>query len=376
MRVNSQQFNYVLKQCIRYDRPLYIAGAPGIGKSERIRDFAKRTASLNNMAFIEWNRLTPKEKQALLMMPDERIAQHYILVDIRLSTKEIVDINGMPSLVKEYVRWVVPDVFYLLSKPISGILFFDELPNAATAIMNAAYNMIHDRSVGDLTFSSGIRIISAGNRAEDGAAVTERPAPLKNRFKNVELMPPSPKEWAPWASQNNVHHHVISFVQYSPKALFTPVMDVEEGIDSFPTPRSVAVAGQDLLAEETLGTMTPEQTTLTIAPSVGENWAIEYQAYINNAASVNVEKILDDPRLFKDLTAAQRFFATGAIAEYYKTNKHTNKVISLMSSIDADEAISMFLMVNRSDDQFIKAVNKHTSGQKLLLQVAPYIMGG
>ena len=27
------------------------------------------------------------------------------------------------------------------------------------------YNMIHDRSVGDLTFSSGIRIISAGNRA-------------------------------------------------------------------------------------------------------------------------------------------------------------------------------------------------------------------
>lgn len=97
-------------------RPTFIWGPPGIGKSDLVRQVAD--------------------------------LRKVLLRDLRVILLDAVDLRGLPHLADGQTRWAIPD---FLPRDGEGILFLDEL-NAAPALVQAAcYQLVLDRKLGDYT---------------------------------------------------------------------------------------------------------------------------------------------------------------------------------------------------------------------------------
>ena len=104
--------------------PLCLWGSPGIGKSSIVHQYAKNTNA--------------------------------VMVDVRLSQFDPVDLRGLPSPSGDTTRWLAPAVFPFVGNPNFPtdrpiILFLDELAQASPAVQAAAFQLVLDRRVGEHT---------------------------------------------------------------------------------------------------------------------------------------------------------------------------------------------------------------------------------
>ena len=123
-----------IRKCIKIQRPVFMWGPPGIGKSDIVKQIAD-----------EFNRP---------------------VIDVRLSLWEPTDIKGIPYYNSQAntMSWAPPSE--LPTDPDSNaILFLDELNSAAPATQAAAYQLILNRRVGTYILPKGVSIVAAGNRA-------------------------------------------------------------------------------------------------------------------------------------------------------------------------------------------------------------------
>lgn len=183
-------------------------GAPGIGKSDLVRELAEET----NREFV----------------------------DIRLSTIDPVDLRGLPHLDKEtqLTRWLPPDFLPSSTAP-PGILFLDEINAASPMIQASAYQLILDRKLGTYVVPPDWLVIAAGNRLADRSVAFRLPTALANRFSHFEIIV-SPEEWYAWAWKEEIDPYIISFLRYHPNLLIQ--FDPDSNRIAFPTPRSWAFA--------------------------------------------------------------------------------------------------------------------------------------
>ena len=156
--------SFVSHIAIRMNEPVMVWGPPGCGKSEGIQ----QSAAENNA----------------------------MLVDIRLSQYDSVDLRGNPVANHERERtvWYAPETLPFVGNakfPDDQIilLFFDELNSATPAVAAVAYQLINDRRVGEHKLKSNVRIVAAGNRDGDKGVTNRMPLPLANRFTHVEVAP-------------------------------------------------------------------------------------------------------------------------------------------------------------------------------------------
>ena len=186
------------------------------------------------------------------------------LIDLRLSLLNPVDLRGLPTVDKEkkIAEWLIPN---FLPRSGKGVLFLDEMNLAPASVMAAAYQLILDRKLGEYHLPDGWKIIAAGNRAEDQAAVTKFPAPLANRFIHIEL-DSDVDEWVKWAFSAGIAEQVIAFIKKMPQHLFKMP---KAGETRFPTPRSWEYASK------------LHQAGLGIESSVGDGTASEFNAFLN-----------------------------------------------------------------------------------------------
>lgn len=222
-RVSSDKLKIMIRNRVKaiineepgaeYLRPLFVWGAPGIGKSSIIKSVAKE-----------------------LGVP---------LIDIRLSQREPVDIRGLPvpdnenKCVKWYVTGDLPR-----GEDTKGIILFDELSAASRDLQVAAYQLILDRCLGDdYKVPKKWAIIAAGNRTQDRAVSTTISSALANRFIHVE-MESCVEDWIPWAQAENIHPSVIGFVQW--RSEFLHKMEKETLDRGWPSPRSWEAVSQSL----------------------------------------------------------------------------------------------------------------------------------
>lgn len=185
--------------------PILIHGAPGLGKSTMVRDIAKELG-------IDFR-------------------------DVRLTEIQSVDIRGLPSVdcEKGVMKWNPPD-FWPRDENSKGILFFDEITSCARDCQVAAYEIIHDRKIGDFYhLPTGWYIVAAGNRVEDRAVATTMSSALANRFMHVELAEDL-DGWVSWAQRHDINPSVIGFLNFRPGLLFR--MDNENVQMGWPSPRS------------------------------------------------------------------------------------------------------------------------------------------
>jgi ATPase family associated with various cellular activities (AAA) len=230
-----------IRKCIKIKRPVFIWGAPGIGKSDIVKQLG-----------------------------DE---QNRPVIDVRLSLWEPTDIKGIPyyNSTLNTMCWAPPSE--LPTDPDSNaILFLDELNSAAPATQAAAYQLILNRRVGTYVLPKGVAIVAAGNRETDKGVTYRMPAPLANRFLHLELKT-NFEDWLFWATANNVHEQVVGYISFAKQDLYN--FDPKSPSRSFATPRSWSFVS-DLLMDEDL-----DENTLTdlVSGAIGEGLAVKFMAH-------------------------------------------------------------------------------------------------
>jgi hypothetical protein len=230
-----------IRKCFKINRPLFLWGPPGIGKSDIIHQIGAE--------------------------------QDREVIDVRLSLWEPTDIKGIPfyNPNSNAMEWAPP--IELPSDPKStAILFLDELNSAAPATQAAAYQLVLNRRIGTYRLPVGVSIVAAGNRETDKGVTYRMPAPLANRFLHLELKH-NFNDWQEWAIANKVHEQVIGYIGYQKGDLYD--FDPRSSSRSFATPRSWSFVS-DLLDDNDLS-----ETTLTdlVSGAIGEGLAIKFMAH-------------------------------------------------------------------------------------------------
>ena len=225
-------------------RPLFIWGAPGIGKSDIVGQVASE------------------------------IDAH--MIDIRLSLWDPTDIKGIPyySSNDNTMQWAPPQELptqEFAKKHKFIVLFLDEMNSAAPAVQAAAYQLILNRKVGTYVLPDNVLIVAAGNRDADKGVTYRMPAPLANRFVHLELKVDF-DDWFQWAVNNDIHQDVVGYLTFSKKDLYD--FDPKSPSRSFATPRSWSFVSELLEDDD-------DETTTTdlVSGSVGEGLAVKFMAH-------------------------------------------------------------------------------------------------
>ena len=286
--VTPNEAKSALKHCISMQRPVMMWGAPGIGKSDIVKQIGEE--------------------------------QERDVIDIRLPLWEPTDIKGIPyyNSKENTMTWAPPSE--LPSDPKStAIVFLDELNSAAPAVQAAAYQLILNRRVGTYKLPEGVAIVAAGNRETDKGVTYRMPSPLANRFVHLELRVDY-EDWMQWATIHHVHPDVVGYCTFAKQDLYD--FDPKSASRAFATPRSWSFVSQ-LLSDDL-----PESTlTDLVAGAVGEGLAVKFMNHRKVAAKLpNPSDILSGK--VKDLKTKEisAMYSLTVSLCYELQQAHLNKV--------------------------------------------------
>lgn len=177
-------------------RPVFIWGAPGIGKSALVQQFAE-SVGLDCVSLLG-SQLAPE------------------------------DLIGVPQIEGGVSRFCPPS---MIARREPYCLFLDELNACSQEVQKAFYSLIHERRIGEYHLPAGSIVIGAGNRAQDSAIVRPMSSALINRMVHVQLRV-SASEWLAWAQAEGLHPLVIEYLQQRPDHLWSPPPKHEEPFSS------------------------------------------------------------------------------------------------------------------------------------------------
>jgi MoxR-like ATPase len=233
-------------------RTLFIWGPPGIGKSSVVRQAAG--------------------------------ALGLRLVDLRATLLDPVDLRGLPAVSKGRTVWCPPD---FLPTAGDGVLFLDELAQAAPAVQVALLQLTLDRRLGEYELPAGWTVVAASNRAEDRAGTHRLVSPLLNRFVHLDLEVDA-EDWQAWAAAAGMRPEVRAFIRFRPALLFQ--FDAAANPRAFATPRSWAFVSDVMAA-------TPDRLLQRVAAGcVGDGPAAEFVGFLRLYGSLpDADAVLADP---------------------------------------------------------------------------------
>jgi len=243
--VNSVQARKSLLKAFKVQRPLFLWGPPGIGKSELVEGITRELDGL--------------------------------MIDLRLGQMEPTDIRGIPYYNKDkgVMDWAppveLPDEATASQYPIV-VLFLDELNSAPPSVQSAAYQLILNRRIGKYHLPKNVVMVAAGNRESDKGVTYRMPTPLANRFLHQEMKVDF-ASYQEWAVKNKIHKDVVGYLSFAKQDLYD--FDAKSASRAFATPRTWTFVSQLLDDED------GDNDTLTnlIAGTVGEGLAVKFMAH-------------------------------------------------------------------------------------------------
>jgi len=234
-----------LRHAFKKQRPVFIWGPPGIGKSDTVHQLG------------------------------DEMDNAYV-IDVRLSLWEPTDIKGIPyfNANDNTMSWAPPvelPTQEFASKYNHIILFLDEMNSAPPSVQAAAYQLILNRRVGTYHLPDNVIVVAAGNREADKGVTYRMPAPLANRFVHLELRVDF-DDWFQWAVANKIHKDVVGYISFAKQDLYD--FDPKTASRSFATPRSWSFVSE--LLEDDIG-----ENTLSdlVSGAVGEGTGVKFMAH-------------------------------------------------------------------------------------------------
>lgn len=354
--------------------PLYVYGAPGIGKSAIPRQVFGVKASKKKRKFMEWNNMSAEDKQDAMDNP----TKYFIMTDFRLGQCDTTDLRGIPNMTKSDTLEYMPLAWvnYYASDGADGVIFFDELNLAPPVVAGQAYQIINDRVVSDIRLADDVFIFGAGNRAKDKAHVFNMPFPLRDRFSEVEVSV-NDEEWCNWAWSNKVNPHLIAFIKWKPDALYRPADGTE---DKGSTPRGV-VRASTLIDSCGLPIDNPTVRSLTSC-ALGEAFSLEFHGYCEVASKIDLDALMRKPKSVKELGSADKWFAVcGLLGDNLRKLKPTDpksaKLFEVAHELPTEFSVVALNMIRtsyESNAKFKQALSKYPRFKELLESAARYAL--
>ena len=224
-------------------------GAPGVGKSQAVRQIAKEI------------QLSTGKKT--------------VVTDVRLLLFNPIDLRGIPTANedKTLAVWLKPQIFQMdESEEVVNILFLDEISAAPQSVQAAAYQITLDRVVGEHRLPENCIVIAAGNRMTDRSVSFKMPKALANRLMHIQVEG-SFSSWKEWAIGFGIHPKVVGFLSFRQNYLMG--FDSSNDDLAFATPRSWEMVSNLL---NTVSDDIDKMYSL-IAGLVGSGVAVEFRTW-------------------------------------------------------------------------------------------------
>ena len=243
--ITSVQARRSLLKAFKHQRPVFLWGPPGIGKSELVADITQELGGY--------------------------------MIDLRLGQMEPTDIRGIPFYNKESGKMDWAEPVDLPSQELADkypivVLFLDEMNSSAPSVQAAAYQLILNRRVGKYHLPDNVVMVAAGNRESDKGVTYRMPTPLANRFIHQEMKTDF-ASWQDWAVNHNIHKDIIGYLGSNKQDLYD--FDPKSSSRAFATPRSWSFVSEILSEDD------GDEDTITnlISGTIGEGLAIKFNAH-------------------------------------------------------------------------------------------------
>ena len=281
---------------------ILLLGAPGIGKTEIVKQKAMEEARKLGKIFVDLREADEDTINDVLENPQK----YYVYLRI-VAPHVFPEDLGIPKMVnhsanKDYVEYVPPKVLKILSLPdIYGVLFIDEITNVQRDDqISMYYSIILEKEAGfQLKLSRNIKIVLAGNTPEWSTIVRELPAPLVNRMKMYEVLPPSVDEWINYMQKvygDEWEKACAVYLKLFPAELLMPP---KQAFEAFPTPRSWTLTCIDIYKLREQGA-DEDVIEATAVGGLGQEVGLKFSRIFK--IDIDIEKTLMelevDPELF------------------------------------------------------------------------------
>ena len=197
-------------------RPIFLLGAPGIGKTQIMEQIAKEC----QIALVSYT-ITHHTRQSAIGLPfvskkefggEEKVVTEYTMSEIVASIYEKIEQTGISE----------------------GILFIDEINCVSETLAPAMLQFLQCKTFGSHQIPEGWLIVAAGNPPEYNKSVREFDVVTMDRVKKIEVEP-NFDAWKEYAYKAGVHAAVLSYLTTKPKNFYR----MESTVDgkTFATPR-------------------------------------------------------------------------------------------------------------------------------------------
>ena len=184
-KINPYNFNFdkvseeeIIKGTLLSDIPVFLHGASGDGKSQRVKQF--------------------DEDATIIYLRNSSMESFNGKSVYNSNTGEMIDV--MPSWLKKVYEKCEKEPNKL------HIVFFDEINNASNVIQGMAFNVVLNKEVNGIwKLPENTRIVAAGNETKDSLSAEELSEPLFNRFAHVYINTTA-ESWLKWASTPNENY--------------------------------------------------------------------------------------------------------------------------------------------------------------------------
>lgn len=200
-------------------RPVFLIGAPGIGKTAIMEQIAQELGIL----LVSYS-ITHHTRQSALGLPF-------------ISEKEF---EGKKWRVSEYTMSEIIGSIYQKMEETGrkeGILFLDEINCVSETLTPAMLQFLQYKVFGQHRVPEGWVIVTAGNPPEYNQSVREFDMVTQDRLKKIEVEPDY-ETWREWAVQEEIVPSVLSYLDLRREDFYRVEMTIDGR--SFVTPRGWA----------------------------------------------------------------------------------------------------------------------------------------
>jgi MoxR-like ATPase len=318
--ISTEEFKNMIRRLYRSKisggraKPIFVYGAPGIGKTQIVGAVATELG-IPLMDF--------KNLDVQFMNPEDfsGVPSQHNIEDPTFKEVETTDADGnvirkrvMTSQGKGFTRFNAPANLPTDngSEGKGGFIFLDEMNRADKTVLNKLMQFVQMGRLPDYQLPDKWVIIAAGNRPSE-ADVAEFDFALANRFTIVNYVP-TVEEWGSWAaSTEKILPELVSFLSDN-KQLFHK-LDTDKESKTFPTPRSWTDGALILFDEiKFIGGQSwrdvPSREILNIfRDQVGAEAAGAFNGYLDvlrNISEKDLETMMNNPSAAIKIPGAER----------------------------------------------------------------------
>ena len=258
---------------IEHQRPVFLLGAPGIGKTAIMEQIAQETGV--NLVTYSMSHHTRESALGLPVI----VHRNYTGADVQIS---------------EYTMSEIVATLYDTIEATGikeGILFLDEINCVSETLAPTMLQFLQCKTFGNQAVPAGWVIVAAGNPPEYNKSVRDFDIVTLDRVRRMDIEPDLPV-WKDYARAAHIHSAILSYLELHPQNFYQINADVDG--TQFVTARGWEDLSNLLDTYEALGLQADEELIREYIqhPKIAEDFSAYLDLYYKYRDDYGVEEIL------------------------------------------------------------------------------------